>query len=76
MRRLIRRHKLPKKEKTATGKLKEVLPTPEEIAERAAEVRAGWAPTDKRLVGAARRANWSMPVYSYSPQTGLFQPQN
>lgn len=41
-------------------------PTPEEIEERAAEVRSRWSPEEeqRRIVGNARRRRYEIPAYT------------
>jgi hypothetical protein len=75
--RLVAQHKLGKKPRVQARLAKD--PTPEEIAERAAEcrrkrktaVRVSATSHGSRIEHAAR---WTAPVYSYSEHTGIFKP--
>ena len=51
-------------------------PSPEEIAQRAADIRARWTPKDhaKRWVGLGRVA-WTPRQYSYDPNTGFLNSE-
>jgi hypothetical protein len=77
--RLVAQHKLGKKPRVHERLTKD--PTPEEIAERAAEcrrkreltVRVNATSHGSRL---ENRARWTAPVYSYSERTGIFRPAN
>lgn len=49
------------------------VPTAEEIAARAAEVRAGWSEEEReRRLAATGRRPWSMPAYSFHPREHAF----
>jgi hypothetical protein len=75
--RLVAQHKLGKKPRAETRLATD--PTPQEIAERAAEirqkrktlVRLTATSHGSRLEGCER---WTAPVYSYSEHTGIFKP--
>jgi hypothetical protein len=75
--RLVAQHKLGKKPRVHERLTKD--PTPEEIAERAAELRKkrealsrlGATSHGSRIEHVAR---WTAPVYSYSEHTGIFKP--
>jgi hypothetical protein len=60
----------------ATDELKEpevASPTPDEIASRAAEVRAGWSERETaRRAGAFASRGWSLPSFSYDGRTKSF----
>jgi hypothetical protein len=66
------RLKLPNRPRAEMERL--AAPTPEEISERAAAVRAGWSPAERerRIVGPGRRS-WSMPSYAYDGRAVAFQ---
>lgn len=70
-----RRLGLPTRPRSGSDRDQRERPTPEEIAERAAEVRAGWAPgeAEKRLVGRLRK-RWSIPAYSFNGRDAAFTP--
>lgn len=73
---LAARYKLPKRtpEKWAkrTG-AKRDLPTPQEIADRAAAIRATWSEEEKerRMVG-KRTRSWQMPAYAFARRDVAF----
>jgi len=69
---LAKAHKLPKREKADPVHPDD--PTPEQIAERAAEVRRSWpeGEAEKRMSG-ARRNRWTMPSYSYNGRYAAFE---
>jgi hypothetical protein len=75
--RLVAQHKLGKKPRVQARLAKD--PTPEEIAERAAEVRRK-RETLVRINATSHgsrlenRERWTAPVYSYSEHTGIFKP--
>jgi len=70
---LAKRHKLPGREKFYSTH--EDDPTPEEIAERAAEVRRGWADgvAEQRLVGYAPDRGWTPPAFSFNGRHAAFE---
>lgn len=49
-------------------------PTPETIAERAAEIRAGWSDEEreKRRVGNVVNPKWEMPTFAYDGRNAVF----
>lgn len=51
----------------------DTTPTPEEIAERAAAIRATWSEeeTERRTVG-KRRQSWEMPAYAFARRDVAF----
>jgi hypothetical protein len=69
---LAKRHKLPGREKFYANH--EDDPTPEEIAERAAEVRRSWpeGEAERRLVGYAPGQSWTPPAFSYDGRYAAF----
>ena len=75
--RLVAQHKLGKKPRVHERLTKD--PTPEEIAERAAEIRRK-RETSGRMTATGHGsriehvARWTAPVYSYSAHTGIFKP--
>jgi hypothetical protein len=70
---LAKRHKLPGREKFYANH--EDDPTPEEIAERAAEVRRGWAEgvAEQRLVGYVPDSGWTPPAFSFNGRHAAFE---
>ena len=69
-----RRLGLPTRPRSGSDRDQRENPTPEQIAQRAAEVRAGWPPgeEEKRLVG-PRRKRYSIPNYSFNGRDCAFQ---
>lgn len=69
-----RRLGLPTRPRSGSDRDQRENPTPDEIAKRAAVVRAGWTPSEarRRLVGGCRR--WSIPAYSYNGRDAAFTP--
>jgi hypothetical protein len=67
-----RRLRLPPRPRAEMERLS--APSPEEIADRCAQVRAGWSDEEreKRIVG-PRRRQWSMPAYAYDGRAVAFQ---
>jgi hypothetical protein len=67
------RLKLPRRPRAEMERL--AAPTEEQIAERCAEVRAGWtdAEREKRCVGRGQRP-WRLPSYAYDGRAVMFQP--
>jgi hypothetical protein len=69
---LAKRHKLPGREKFYANH--EDDPTPEEIAERAAEVRRSWpdGEAERRMVGRLRQQAWTPPSFSFNGRHAAF----
>lgn len=70
------RYKLPPRTPELWAKrtgAKQALPTPEEIAERAAAIRATWSEeeTERRTVG-RRMQRWQMPAYAFARRDVAF----
>jgi hypothetical protein len=68
-----RRLRLPPRPRAEMERLS--APSPEEIAERCAQVRAGWSDEEreKRCVGQGQRS-WRLPSYAYDGRDVMFQP--
>lgn len=73
LRRLIKAHKLPKRQRADAGKTRDTDPTPEEIAQRMLEIRSGWSEreADAKYCG-PKRQSWEVPTFHYDAQLGLF----
>ena len=69
-----RRLGLPTRPRSGSDRDQRENPTPEEIAKRAAEVRAGWphGEAEKRMVGRLR-SKYRIPHYSYNGRDCAFQ---
>lgn len=69
------RYKLPRRkfERKPPCDYVENNPSAEEIAERAAEIRAGWpeGEAEKRMVG-RRSRRWEMPAFAFKPREHSF----
>lgn len=65
---------LPKRPRSGSDRDPHGSPTPEEIAERAAAIRAAWpeGEAEKRLVGRLR-SSYRIPHYSYNGRDCAFQ---
>lgn len=61
---------------TFCGTVDVMSPTPEEIAERAAEVRAGWSKHEeqRRAVGSCSHRRYSIPSYTSSKSSSSKYP--
>jgi hypothetical protein len=72
---LRQRHKLPPRPSTARvpGGKERDAPTPEQIAERAAAIRAAWpeGEAERRMVG-RRAMRWRMPAYAFAHRDCAF----
>ena len=69
-----RRLGLPTRPRSGSDRDQRENPTPEQIAERAAAVRAGWpeGEAERRMVG-QRQRRWSLPSYAYNGRDCAFQ---
>lgn len=69
------RYGLPKRrlERRRPSELAEFNPTPEEIAERAAQIRAEWpeGEAERRMSGAMPK-RWKLPSYAFQPREHSF----
>lgn len=72
--RLAKRHKLPLRARMAQDRknAREPDPTAEEIAQRAAEIRAGWSEQEHERRAGKRTAMWEAPEYVYEANTSTF----
>jgi hypothetical protein len=77
LRRLIKAHKLPRRQRGGAGKSRGVDPTPEEMEQLLLETRSRWTEkeTASRYVRDTGRQEWAVPTYHYDGQTGLFSPE-
>lgn len=76
LQKLAVQHGWPKKPQ-APRKQNEFLdtdPSPEELADRAAEIRLRWSPAEtmRRWVG-PRKEEWKIKEYAYNPRTGSLE---
>lgn len=69
-----RRLGLPTRPRSGSDRDQRENPTPEQIAERAAAVRAGWpaGEAERRFVG-ARSIGWSIPAYAFNGRDASFK---
>lgn len=74
---LRRRYKLPKRSPLDKKGVVEYEPTPEEIREITAGIRAEWTETQEisRRVGWKHTEAWTPPTFSYNTRTGLFSAE-
>lgn len=74
VRALRRRYQLPDRSVIEQTARKNYEPTPEEIAETAAFIRANWTPTQEvsRRVIRGSADPWTAPAYNYNNRTGVF----
>lgn len=76
--RLVTKYKLPKRSRETLERMPDD-PTEEEIAERAAEVRA-LRPAKGKVNATSHGSRldkprrWTAPMYAYNDQTGIFKP--
>lgn len=68
---LRKRYGLPPRPKNKSNE-RHVDPTPEEIAERAAECRARRSPTEKARMERAGLTRWELPSYAYDGRSCSF----
>lgn len=74
---LARHHKLPhrhipKKSKSRI-RSRESDPTEEEIAQRAAEIRANWSDQEYERRAGKKSSQWQAPAYTYAATTNTFE---
>jgi len=74
---LARKHKLASRKIRRIVRPRTVDPTPEEIIERAARIRAEWSESEekRRRRGRLDVVTWSVPSYTYDTQEKSFKRQ-
>lgn len=74
LRRLIKAHKLPRRQRGGGGKTRGVDPTPEEMEQLLLETRSRWTEkeAEARYVADRGRQEWTVPTYHYDVRNNSF----